>query len=353
MEEIEDLQPSIESFDLMSERVGTNQAPEHGYTYIAAFYNDAVNVDEGPEIPTLRPVEADDPYEYLHHEYDWGNWKYWLGQKAPRKAPRFRSPRSQPVSSVLSIEHALAYPSGQIAFADLIGGDISHRGYPRPSPVRQWTDNGPLNEPDKDWVHRLSHDKLYLASVEAGYSRSARRFQWFGRKFKFLNGKPREDTFCVNLGSLLKTVSAGVRDILGEEYTQSTSVRPTGRGIIALGESDAHCDLWPISPYASLAIGIVSHSQRGSIVRTLRNWSQGKLGKSEHTSVELDKDLASLMFSYVGRDNRGRGAAGRFVMQGAPEPVVNLTNDVLDKIISTIVKRTLSEETTVVILEGI
>jgi len=353
MEEMEQLQPSVESFDLTLERVGTSQAPRHGFVYIGRVF------DSLPfqvlEDPAHRHVE-DDVYDAseLHDGVDWDNWAYWLGEKEPRRY-RQRPSRIQSgfKSDVLTPEYALANPSGQIAFADLIGGVVSQRGNPRPTPVRQWTNSGPLREPDKDWIHRISHDRLYIAPVHSGYSHPARRFQWFGRKFKFLNDKPREEGYSVNLGNLLKIVSKGVRDMLGEEYTQSTSVRPTGRGIIQLGESDAHCDLWPISSHVSLAIGIVSHSQRGSIVRTFRNWSQGKLGKSEHTSVDLDKDLASLAFNYVDRDNRGRGAAGRFVLMGAPEPVVNLTNDVIDKIINTIIKRTLQEKATIIVLEGI
>jgi hypothetical protein len=238
-------------------------------------------------------------------------------------------------------------------FTDVVGGYITDLGYAVTHPVSVWTDVGEIPYHLAIEQLPLNPRSLLIAGASAGWSNRDIRFRWFGNFWKMIQKRQRgEPTFVKDLGAVLRQTRKHVTDSGLEHCLSSSAIRPLSRATITVAERNQPVDIWPITPFVSFAIGIPDHSQFGSPVKTFRNWSRGKISPSEKTGLELSGHVAKLLLTAPEK----RGTNTRhvdFVFRGCPEPRVNLTTGLLDKILNTVVDKTFCEEHTVIILESV
>jgi hypothetical protein len=285
--------------------------------------------------------EMDDPFEVDMFDEP-------VGMEPDEQEQVVRSKSSNPMVQ-LSIYGSLQEPcDANLLLTDLMGATSSLYTFP----VCTLTSLGLVEKSDL-FDLRLSHDCVYLAPVSAGYNRGARRYGWFGRRFKSLrSSKPEKNPTSMNLGALLDELREHVLKSVGEHALSRHAIRPLAKAHVELGNRVLVADAWPVTRFVSVAVALPRSSSGKSVVRSFRNWSQGNLGKSEITEVTLSVDLLRLIESAPTRKGKRHVRHVDFLFAGAPEPRVNYTSQAVDKIRKLIVRREMSEQPTLIVLES-
>jgi len=255
----------------------------------------------------------------------------------------------QPTTVLDAVE---TFEDEESLLTDVVGG-IANARYTFTIPVRHLTNEGFVKKRD-EWSTPLAHDKLFIAPVTAGFNRRGRRYGWFGRHFKSLRrSAPTSDFRRVPLGTFLSLLRQAVSGSIGEQALSKSAIRPLARTVVRLGESDNHADVWPVTEFVSLAVALPDDSRSGERVAKFRNWSQRKLGTSERTGIAISRDILRIMVNEGDKSSESRSTRrSDWIMRGAPEPQVNLTDQLTNKIQDLIIRKTFEEEITLIVLES-
>jgi hypothetical protein len=199
----------------------------------------------------------------------------------------------------------------------------------------------------------FNRDDVYLAPVSKGFHAKNKRYRWFGWPFKSVSfKKPRSDGEPILLGSLLRKLRANVASSIGEDWLSTSAIRPLAKVHVSLGNKTVVADAWPVTEFVSVAVALPSPSGEKDVVRRFRNWSRGDLGTSERTGIQLSGDLLQIMANAPRKKSRTHVRHSDWLWKAAPEPRVNVTHQLVNKINKLIVRKTMTEEPTLLVLES-
>jgi len=231
---------------------------------------------------------------------------------------------------------------------DVMGAD--HNGFTLP--VQTLTPVGLQNFKDV-YDPTLGHESLLLVPLRAGWSAHNRRYGWFGRKMKALNYKePKGDTFCMSLGDVQNMLSEHISETIGEHALSARAVRPLAKAHIQLGENSAVADAYPVTKYVFLAVARPQLLAAGLVVRGFTNWSRGNLGRLSNARTGVSSAMMNLLLKAPKKSAPGHIRHIDFMWKGCPEPMVCLSDRIINKLLKVAERKTMEEEITLIVLEG-
>ena len=199
----------------------------------------------------------------------------------------------------------------------------------------------------------LSHDSLYIVPVSAGYNRGARRYGWFGQKFKSLRtAKPADDFMTQPFGSVISEARSHIQGSIGAHALSTHALRPLAKAHVALGNRVVIADAWPVTRFVSFAVATPDSLGSNVVVRKFFNWAHGNLGTLIPAKMSLSAAMLKLIISAPEKKGRNHVRHVDFLFKGCPEPSVSMTDQQLSKLLDIVERRTMEEKPTLIVLEG-